>query len=71
MDIGRHNDCPLFTLALKRSARILLTWSFYSQFAMILDGQRWFRLVGQFFPGHKWRLAVQAYAALGCADRFS
>jgi putative transposase len=29
------------------------------------------RLIGQVLPVHKWRLAVWAYAADGCADRFS
>lgn len=33
--------------------------------------ERWPRLVGQFLPIHKWCLAVRAYAAEGCAGRFS
>ena len=33
--------------------------------------ERWLRLIGQVLPVHKWRLAVWAYAADGCADRFS
>ena len=33
--------------------------------------ERWLRLIGQVLPVHKWRLAVRAYAAEGCAGRFS
>lgn len=39
--------------------------------AIELRYKRWLRLFGQILPVHKWRLAVRAYAAEGCAGRFS
>jgi len=37
----------------------------------LYSSQRWLRLIGQVLPVHKWRLAVRAYAAEGCAGRCS